>query len=1690
MPSRLRPFASFPLPKPFAFRPNATMPFANPRPHLSQFKKDDDPNGDAQTPVLPQAIKGIVRGMAEEVLDVTEGLDEALGYYWHEPLWAEQGVGKEEGIAQLREERQLKRNEIRGESSGVVDDIAKPVAQFMTYALPVGWAANAGRLGATMAQQLAKMGMGEKSARVGGIIAEGELAALTAENLAFAPDEARLSNLIESVPALANPVTEFLSANPDDPKALQHLKQNLEGLGLGIMASPLTMMFAKFKVKGAEDRAARIPDMEGELLAGKPAQKQLGGKQPVTLEGETVQAALPEPEKKMPPPGIVDKIKSLYKDYPEGRELLAKSKLREVVKPDVVKELEDRVYHHGSFNPFGVEMLHDTELFMPGVTWLSSTKKVSEEMSGVAQGGKLFESKVKLGNPLVIDAKGAHWSNIKLADNVVDSPLKPGAAQEFIHNELDLEVEGHGMTWFVQEPDLDYGYVVGTKKEADMAMAKGFHVEEEQTAKDLVWSTDDVVMAVRESEAFDSVVFRNVNEGGPVPVADTVAILGHHQILNDTLRVERTAQHNMEGGIGRVPSSKVTIKESKEAALARIEDRFRSFENPTDLQRKLYESQKERFEEHARKGQLFNPAGLQRVGENVYKDAAGGVIVKDGKDFVMYSKGRYRAFESLKDARAAYNQELNLEVARVRNREIFQDLERAERSVLGDRVERLEKEVLDGFLTPDEALQNLEFGFQQIDPKGDIIPEVVRTGLRKRVQEPSAVMKRPRHTEGKMARHLFEESERKLEEQHKLVGKRMLAQAGQLLVDHAGTVKNKLLREAGDEGKVAVMKFELAAGAPAKADFAFKKYQASVYAPLEPGVQGRLSGKMKKDDRRSLDQIIQFMRGHEIARTNPKAAPRVGKKQMSAAAYLDELEAMKLDLGPEKYGALVGRAHKYFDAMKDQLADLHEAGLISKKEFLLMKSMDYQPRQMLEAIDPVEEIQFGRKRVSVASSGVKALGKGSTDLIVNDSEFLLAQVISRVQARIAKNEASKALADVTTPKVREPELVARIQDAMDGIASRIESGDYDVGDTPEGLAIDLEALEQWLKKLQVPAMNPLDGFVWKRKPKGVDVTTLSYMEKGKRKKFYMETEMAKLWADQGQVIGPAWSKWMGTDLVRTMATGINPEFALVNFPRDMLYIFMTTNEYSPAFPKAIAQMAIDGASVVKDAMKKEGRYEDYIKEGGGMSFLTHGARLHTQDEMKGQWDRVKSVLGYVNETSEVFTRLMLRERAMKNGASPEEATWAARKYIDFSQGGSGTKQMDAFIPYLNASVQGMRGFVKAVRDRPAQAATKLSQLGVATGALYLYNELNHPEVMSQISPEEKSRYWVIPTGTMRVDNHGNQRHQYMRIPIEHSVIPFKAGFDALMEKGLKGTTPKAEVIAGLQSALSIVGEQGALLPPGLKAMAQYWSNYDFYTNDKIWKGKDVLPTQERRQFPNSPTSQMAMDVADVAQRTTGIQLSPERLERSVGAILPRNIWTTAASAGYEKLRNTPQYQQQMHNATEGLMTSAPGMRRLFSETHPLATAGTIMEELTRESNSREEPYNREVYALATLAVNNGRFKTSGPEYDQLKDLLQSAPPIDRERLLNRYVRIVFSRKAAAGMADAAYGEARNPVWWLGLSGMPPDVRAQVAYQAWRGVEPGKRRQFLKAMGAMPAARNREFAMEFKRLQKENGNAYP
>ena len=89
----------------------------------------------------------------------------------------------------------------------------------------------------------------------------------------FSPHEERLSNLVQEFPELANPITEYLQAKPDDSFAEGRLKNSLEGLLVGGLAEPLTrslrlLKYARIKITGTEVRTKvhhKIEAVEVEL---------------------------------------------------------------------------------------------------------------------------------------------------------------------------------------------------------------------------------------------------------------------------------------------------------------------------------------------------------------------------------------------------------------------------------------------------------------------------------------------------------------------------------------------------------------------------------------------------------------------------------------------------------------------------------------------------------------------------------------------------------------------------------------------------------------------------------------------------------------------------------------------------------------------------------------------------------------------------------------------------------------------------------------------------------------------------------------------------------------------------------------------------------------------------------------------------------------------------------------------------------------------------------------------------------------------------------------------------------------------------------------------------------------------------------------------------------------------------------
>lgn len=129
----------------------------------------------------------------------------------------------------------------------LVNNVISNVAQFVVPFGAAGKAMKAAKLGVNVAASF------PKAAKIARPMIQGALADFSA----FDGHEARLSNLIESVPALQNPVTEYLAASDDDSELEGRFKNAVEGLGVGTAADGLFKCLRALKAARKARRAAK-----------------------------------------------------------------------------------------------------------------------------------------------------------------------------------------------------------------------------------------------------------------------------------------------------------------------------------------------------------------------------------------------------------------------------------------------------------------------------------------------------------------------------------------------------------------------------------------------------------------------------------------------------------------------------------------------------------------------------------------------------------------------------------------------------------------------------------------------------------------------------------------------------------------------------------------------------------------------------------------------------------------------------------------------------------------------------------------------------------------------------------------------------------------------------------------------------------------------------------------------------------------------------------------------------------------------------------------------------------------------------------------------------------------------------------------------------------------------------------------
>ena len=836
-------------------------------------------------------------------------------------------------------------------------------------------------------------------------------------------------------------------------------------------------------------------------------------------------------------------------------------------------------------------------------------------------------------------------------------------------------------------------------------------------------------------------------------------------------------------------------------------------------------------------------------------------------------------------------------------------------------------------------------------------------------------------------------------------------------IDRAGNIRGDLLDKLGDEGYRIIQKMYGTAGA--------SPWASNLMYQMNKEINAGLTGREKS----IRDNLLLAMRIKDIAKyKTPKQFHYPDGLRPEVATAYTEMFGLLEKLSPEQIALIKQSANSYIEWMKKPLNDLLEEGLITKDEYDKLASHDYRRLRKVEDIyDRQHSTKVDKRKRSVYDSGVQHLSRGhKTDILEPDSSIMALEVFNRTYGRIFNNKANKTLLDLAR---RDPE----------------------------------------------------NSFA-REKKKPVGWSTIYAYEEGVRKPIYISPDMAKEWVMRDSNISykaAAILRYASmSPVLRTFATGVNWAFATANLPRDVMHAWYAARVfqdskwdtvYSSHMPIFAAQMAWDLGATFSDALFRKGRYVDYAKEGGGMEFLVHQGRLVRKGRhIGGSFDAIENFLGYYGETTEIMTRLAIRDRvirtraseqgltleqARKNSKITEEATFAARDYMDFNQGGWATKAADNAIPYLSAATQATRGLFRSFKPGSGTALKntyKLAQFAAAIAASYIAIQKLSPETHNALKGNSATQdNLCIPLGDRFgfEDEHGQMRYIYFKVPLDPGQKFFKTFFEACTDKWV-GNEVDVDRVTSTLKKLSPVDITA--LPPSMSALIGYATNKDFWRNEDIWRKTDkpagyqlpkVLtgaPIGGSEEEHTADTPALYTDVG----KYTG--LSPERTKYAVEEIITKdNMWADLLIGGYELTKDLPDSKRKQHLAE--LLVKLPVIKRFIGITNPSDRYRDTIDEV------------RNKYEFERFIQNEGLDSRTDRylfdkdvERSEILEYMKSFKDLDTFNRLKE--RFVFQTKTK---------ELPNFVFWRRLQGLAPEPRAKVFAKRWDETTPQQRSQMRK-----------------------------
>jgi hypothetical protein len=794
--------------------------------------------------------------------------------------------------------------------------------------------------------------------------------------------------------------------------------------------------------------------------------------------------------------------------------------------------------------------------------------------------------------------------------------------------------------------------------------------------------------------------------------------------------------------------------------------------------------------------------------------------------------------------------------------------------------------------------------------------------------------------------------------------------------------------------------------------------QAKAAALLDP-IRRQLYGGVKKEHRQMLDVYLVTKR-HQELRANKGAEFRLPEGWTE-----QDLQDVVDNIPPDLKEDFDKRLEVWSQRMGEVLNFMENENLLNddQKTRLREQGRYYVPREILDIVDPtLQRTDKQGRKITVRDSGLKNLTEdGSDRLIEFDTEILLQQVYQRAITRAFRNRANLAL-------------------------------------------------------LEIAQTQPDNGIVRVGKPKLTE-STISALVEGERVDMAMQTELANEWVTSNPVINAQWSNLVsilsGTKLLKSMATTLNPEFAITNIPRDIAHIYLTTMQYASNVPQFALQMANDIRQVVSQAispkeiigiarregirkalssvtLKNSDLYKRYVDNGGGTEFLTYQGRL---TKGKGVWGALENIMGYAGEQSEILTRLALMNRATKNKKSDFEAASIARSYLDFNLGGSVSKAIDSGIPFFNASIQGSRGIFRAAKADPKLFGFKALNIGLMATSLYWANRFMYGDDLEDVSDNEQKNNWIVMTPFTFLDRNKEERRYYLRIPKDQGQRVFASVFEGMAKKSL-GLPVDGDQIADAATDFIPVSAY-ELMPPTIEALMGYAVNKDFWRREDIWRGQDVLPQDEYNKY----TPEVYVKAGQALGK------SPVRMKYALEQVFTQgNVWTSLVGFGAEQVFSelTPEQRAEL---TKEMFERKPGVRRFLRSTRPDIQREKELKQQKLELASQKKRVNDQLDEIAE------RFFDGQTDRQEITEFIKRQDAPERSRLRSRF-------KAMRALKDVP-----NRRFWMGLKSLPPESRATNYWNQWVQLDELGRKELDRQSRKVPGFRSKRFLRSFNRQKR-------